>query len=1857
MTTRDRFSTKQPERNTTAAVPFSDTHNESSPSARCRRDLVARLLSCAQARPDVTAVSDPKGRSLTYKELWARASLLQVQIRALQRITGPRIAVVAERNSNLIVGAVAAAMSGSSCVVLSPAMWRSDLTRATANKLVLAESCFANDFANCATLVIDGECGHDVDRAVLLTPLVTESEPADPSFLMHDTGDEIAGAAMAQFVATLEQLGFSGRRVAQIAAPQTRAFVFEMWVALAQGGTLCIVPDATTSIDALACGLKAECDERAPVAVVLTTLGTDALIAHRNQPLATIAGLVVLGTGFEATPCHVLAQLAAEKPVITTVHVDGTRPVWVGRVSATARGNVLVAAGSALAGTSLVVTTADGAEAARAQVGDLCVRGGSGAPAPTGARGRVTLDGRLEVYVSKASEPEFALSPSQQRVWFLEQLDSGRGAYNLPLACRISGPLDVLALERALREMVARHEVLRSVFPSSQGAPRQIVHPHASLNLPITDLTELSQPDVQARRLAQDEARAPFDLTEGPVMRARLVRLGSVDHLFLLTVHHISCDLSSLAVIGREISSLYAAYLNRAEPSALPTPRLQYADFAELQGRALSEGKRNELIAYWREHLRGVPECISLPTDRPRPPVQSYEGDAVGFDVPLEVVTRAEAMACRAGTTVDLILLAAFAATVHRYGSGDDIVIGTQVSDRHDPSAAQAIGSLSNMLALRLPVASCASFSDLLDMVGTEIRGAHAHQALPFEVVLDELDLHRDPAHSPVFQVMFTYTDDDPSANWALPGCEVSATVGDSRKSLFDLTLSVIRKGSTLRARLDYAVALFDQTTAARIVTHFLTLLHNAVADPRADLARLEVLPEAERRLVVHEWGQGPRLGSAPAAVHDLISRQAEKTPEAIAVADRDRSLTYGALERAATTFAGRLRALGVQPGSTVGVYLDRSIHTVVALLGILKAGGAYLPLDPAYPADRLAFMMADSGAGVVASRSTLLGAASGLGAEVVAVDAVRTAPPAFVAAKTSPDDLAYVIYTSGSTGRPKGVKITHGNLSAFLGAMDSSLGNDSPGTWLAVTSISFDISVLELLWTLTRGYRVIIRGDEPAPDQSSAGAAQLAAAGTVSQRPVEFSLFFFGNAPADQAGSAKRYRLVFEAARWADEQGFTAVWTPERHFHSFGGLYPNPSVLAAALAASTKRIAVRAGSVVLPLHEPLRVAEEWSLVDNLSSGRVGVAFASGWQPDDFVLAPDRYQDRKQVMRDAIDEVRRLWRGERVRRRNGINKEIEVGIYPRPIQDQLPIWLTSAQHPDTFRMAGELGANVLTHLVGHTLEDLATKLALYRTAWREHGHPGTGHVTLMLHTYVGDDVERVKDIVRAPLKSYIRSSFDLMAGLGVARNANLRDLPAAEVDELLDRAFERFFQSSGLLGTPRDVAERVDGLAAIGVDEVGCLIDFGVDDDDAFAALQHLAVARAEYLRRRSERPPAPGATETIDAQLRRYGVTHLQCTPSLASMLVSDQASRDALMPLRRLLVGGEALPPELAAALTDVVGGSVHNMYGPTEATVWATSSRVKAGEPPSIGRPLPGYSAYVVDAALRLVPIGVPGELLLGGSAISMGYHCREDLTSEKFVPDHFSDEPGARLYRTGDIARWRGCGELEFMGRIDHQVKLRGRRIELGEIEAALTKHPAIQGAVCMVRGSGDGKRIVAYLLVAGAQLPSELNSLLRESLPEYMLPQAYVRVDKFPLTPNGKIDRRALPESDQTVGSPETALRAPDGELEHAIAAVWRQVLRTEHVGRDDNFFRIGGNSILVVAVRSRLLEGLGAELSLVDMFRYPTIATLATAIGGRGTPMSSRSAAATKAAEAGERRRAVSARRGGPVTKGSKNEQ
>jgi amino acid adenylation domain-containing protein len=1050
------------------------------------------------------------------------------------------------------------------------------------------------------------------------------------------------------------------------------------------------------------------------------------------------------------------------------------------------------------------------------------------------------------------------LSFGQERLWFLDQLDPGSPASNIPSANRLEGPLDEAALESALSEVVRRHEALRTTFPPVAGAPVPRVSPPSPVVLPRVDLSALPSPGIsetEALRLAAEESLRPFDLARGPLLRAVLVRLDARDHLLLVNQHHIVSDGWSLGIFQRELAALYEAFAAGA-PSPLAEPAVQYADFAAWQRRRLSGPVLESRLAWWRERLTPPPPVLELPTDRPRPAVESFRGGRQPLTVPAELTAALTALGRERGATLFMTLLAGFQALLGRLTGQDDLAVGTPVAGRSRVEVEDLIGLFINTLVLRTDLGGDPTFGETLARVRETALGAYAHQELPFERLVQELRPERALGHSPLFQVLFILQN-VPSGEVAASGLTLRRLDVHHGVSRFDLTLSVTENGESgesgggLLGYLEYKTDLLDAATAARWLGHLGTLLAGAAAAPDRRLSELPLLTGAERRQILVD-GNDTATEIPAVCAHHLIAGRAARSPEEVAAVCENERLTRAQLEDRAARLAGRLRALGVGPESLVGISLERSLDLLVAVLGVWKAGGAYLPLDPAYPAERIGFMLADSGVKVVLTHERLAAALPndlGDGACVHCLDrepVTETEVDPLHDGGAGPDHLAYVLYTSGSTGRPKGVQVTHGALLNFLLSMRERPGIGAEDVLVAVTSLSFDIAGLELYLPLLAGARLVV-------------------------------------ATRDEAQDGARLAGLLESSDATILQATPATWR--------------------------------------------------------------LLLAGGWR-----------------------------------------------------------------------------------------------------------------------------------------------------------------------------------------GTP--------GLKA----------------------------------------------------------------------------------------LCGGEALPEDLAAALLER-SPEVWNLYGPTETTIWSTVSQVLPRRAVSIGRPIANTTAYLLDAHGAPAPLGVPGALLLGGAGVARGYLGRPDLTAERFVPDPFSAAPGARLYRTGDLARRRTTdGALEYLGRADQQVKIRGHRIEPGEVEAALARHSSVAEAAV----GAHGDRLVAWVVLHSTEQTdpkSVLSSWLREKLPDYMVPSAWVFLDALPLTPNRKVDRRSLPAPPAsgalaTAAATAGAFTAPRNPVEEALAGVWAQVLGLDRVGVDDDFFALGGHSILATALLHRVRGELGADLPLRTLFAAPTVAGMAAAVASAAPALS-----------------------------------
>jgi amino acid adenylation domain-containing protein len=1018
---------------------------------------------------------------------------------------------------------------------------------------------------------------------------------------------------------------------------------------------------------------------------------------------------------------------------------------------------------------------------------------------------------------------------AQQRLWFLDEMDPGQAVYILPNSIRLKGALDIRALENSLTEIVRRHDSLRTTFLAVGGEPVQVIAAPQPISLPVTELSHLNavEREAEAQRLTSAAARQPFNLSVGPLLRAGLLRLAKEEHVFFLALHHIIADGWSMGLLFKELSILYQAHVRGAE-LPLEDLALQYTDYALWQRQWLRGEVLEEQLSYWNEQLKDAPRGLELPTDKPRPAVQAYRGASETFSLSTELSQDLKALSRRAGATLFMTLLASFQILLSRYGGQEDVVVGTPSAGREREETHPLIGLFVNTLALRTKVLDTFSFNDLLHSVKEVVLAAHANQDLPFEKLIEHLEPERSLSYHPLFQVMFQLHN-AARETLNLEGLECSGFSRDAAGGAnFDLVLSMSETEPALSGTIHYNTGLFERGTVARVIEHYRSLLEGIVVNAHQPISQLSLSSAAEQQQVLLAWNDTAGDYPRDKCIHELFEAQVERTPEATALSYDNERLSYRELNERANQLAHYLSAAGVGSEVLVGLCLERSVEMVVAVLGVLKAGGVYVPLDPAYPQERLAFMLADSRITVLLTEESLL---TRLPAQSQALAIClehgggqcanrSTANPVN---RAHSENLAYVIYTSGSTGRPKGVGVAHRCLCNLSVAQSQHCGVQASDRVLQFASLSFDASIFEIVMALCSG---------------------------------------------------------------------AALCLPDRH-------------------------------------------------------------------------------------------------------------------------SLP--------------------------VGSALVELLRK----------------EQITIAL--------------------------------------------------------------------LPPSVVMSMEG------------------------------------------------------------GVPQLQT-----------------------LLVGGEACPADLVERWSD--GRTLFNAYGPTEATVWGTLANCKPGSgKPSIGKPVLNARIYVLDHRQRPVPIGVCGEIYIGGAGVARGYLNQFELTAERFVPDPWSSEAGQRLYRTGDLARWSQTGELEYLGRRDQQVKVRGYRIELGEVEAVLARHASVREAVVVTESANGDNRLIAYFVSDEPETTTaELREWLGSQLPDFMVPALFVRLDELPLTTNGKINRRALPLPNRD--EVREGYIPPRNICEQTLVDIWGDLLGVQQVSINDNFFALGGHSLLAARLATRIRDAFAAQLPLRTIFEAPTIA-------------------------------------------------
>lgn len=1027
------------------------------------------------------------------------------------------------------------------------------------------------------------------------------------------------------------------------------------------------------------------------------------------------------------------------------------------------------------------------------------------------------------------------VSFGQERLWLLQQMNPESFGYNIPSAVRLHGPLHIAALESALSEIVRRHEILRTTVSLREGRLVQVVHAPSRVSLPCHSLSTRG-PDLVDREVSDEVTRLaqqPFDLSEFPYWRFLLLRLGPEDHVLVTIQHHIVSDGWSIGVLMHELSSLYQANLDGKE-SPLPELPIQYGDYAHWQRERLSGENLDALLSWWKKYLADVPRTLDLPTDFPRPDLQSDRGDWEVLTLGDSYCRKLREFCGRHAVTPFMMLLSVFSVFLARYSGQRDLAIGTPSGNRDHPHCEGLLGFFLNTLAVRLNLNRDPSFTELVQQSRSTTLDVFSHQELPFEKLVDALQLERDLSRSPVFQAMFIMHSQRAS-RLHLHNLTLGEVAFESGTAKYDLTLAATLFDDHIILTLEYRTSLFESTTVRRMLRQIKELLTSALELPELPVSQLRFVPQDELSLVVTRWNQTSEEYPKECTIDALVLAQAQNTPHQIAVRDLNTQLTYQDLSVRVRNLSQRLADRGLVRNQRVAVYLDRSAEMIVGLLAILHVGAAYVPLDDALPRERLQFIMKDAAIAGILTQESKRPDLDWLGVPLVTIDSdlERIDMPSGLqsGSSASSNDYAYVIYTSGSTGQPKGVAITHQSVVNLMVSMARRVGITAEDRMIALTSLGFDIAVLELLLPLTIGARIVIASAETSKD--------------------------------------------------------------------------------------------------------------------------GRAISKVLQEEDITI----------------------------------------------MQATPTSWML-----------------------------------LLQTGW---------------------------------------------------------------------------------------------------------------------------------------------GGSHQLTA------------------------------------LSGGEPLSRTLARDLLRLTR-TVWNLYGPTETTVWSSAQRVHSADTtPAIGRPIANTQLYCLDEHLEPVPIGATGELYIAGDGLAAGYVNRPGQTAASFIPNSFSSLPGARMYRTGDLVRYLGSGQLQFLRRVDRQVKVRGHRIELEEIEQALLNDPSIACAIVDVDRSGAGDAIVAWVIPRDHVNPGveSVRDRLSDRLPSYMVPNRLVLVESLPTTANGKLDRSRLPNSYQRT-SMERNYEAPQRPLEERIAVIWKRALRIDRVGLYDNFFDLGGHSLLLATVREELDREFDRQLSMVDLFRHPSIWSL-----------------------------------------------
>jgi amino acid adenylation domain-containing protein len=1458
----------------------------------------------------------------------------------------------------------------------------------------------------------------------------------------------------------------------------------------------------------------------------------------------------------------------------------------------------------------------------------------------------------------------FPLSFAQERLWFLDRLLPGNPLYNINCDWRFTYPVDVDILRESLNEMVRRHESLRTTFSSVDGEPVQIVAPSLKLTLPIVDLRKLPEPqrEAEALRLATEEAQRPFDLERGPLVRTTLLRMRDEEYIFLLTMHHIISDGWSLGLFWRELSAIWAAFEN-GEPSPLPDLSYQYTDFAVRQRNRLTGEVLESQLSYWKKQLANL-SVLQLPTDRPRPPVRTAHGSAHQVTLAPSLPAALKALSQQEGVTLFMTLLAAFQTLLFRYCGQDDIAVGTFIANRNRAETEALIGFFVNTLVLRTDFSGHLSFRDVLRQVRRTTLDAYAHQDLPFAKLVQELQPERDPSRNPLFQVAFQFlnipslSQDDSDS--------VSPMLNVQRgTAIFDLTFSIWESAEGLAGEIEYDSDLFHADTMERLAAHYQNILAGIVEDPDRRVHDLPMLSDSERHQVVVDWNATTTDYPREESIVSLFEAQVARSPEATALVCEGKELSYQELNRRANQLGRYLLTLGVQPETRVGICMNRSIEMVVGLLAILKAGGAYVPLDPAYPKDRLAYMMNDAGLEVLLTQGPLVQRLPEHGARIVSLDRWSAAPgerAENLAVKVTPDTLAYMIYTSGSTGRPKGVLAPHrGAINRFVW-MWKTYPFETREVCCARTSLSFVDSVWEIFGPLLSGIRTAIIPEEKLQDVFQL--VTTLADGHVTRLVLVPSLLLAMLESHDNLG-----KELPDMKYWITSGEALAADLCQRFRESVPhgvliNLYGSSEVAGDVTCFDTR---TAAPPHCIPIGRPIANTQTYIVDRHLQPVPVGI-------PGELLVGGDGlvrgYHDRPELTAEKfipnpfINQAgARLYKtGDLTRYLPDGNVEflgrMDQQVKIRGFRIELgEVEAVLSQHPSVQQVAvvarednlGELRLSayiVRNAASGGSVEQDAgvprsvKQISGWQEVWDEtyrqrgaqedptfniigwnNSYTGTPITVEEMHEWVEQAAQRVRALkpsrvleigcgvglllfrIAPHCTRYCGTDFSPVALRYVEEQLKTLNLPQVSLLRRTAEEFSGFDPGSFdavVLNSVVQYFPHIDYLVrvlegAVKVVRPGGSIFLG--------DVRSLPLLDAFHTSVELDRAPASLPISQLQQRVRKRMVEEeeLVIDPAFffALQRYLPQISRVQIEPKRGRHHN------ELTRFRYEVI---LHvNAGDQTGAHAWldwrkeqmslpAIRRLLREGKPEALG--------ITRIANARLTGEIKAKELLASPDGLETAGDLRNALRafSERGVDPEEMWALQAEVPYSVQL-HWPGPGADEYY----HALILRRDAASAGGVRVGWPVFPI----------EADGQRpwsAYANSPLEGThaqQLVPELRRFLRSKLPDYMVPATFVVLESLPLTPSGKLDRRALPALDRPGPTAQESYVAPRTRTENVLADIWAHLLGVERVGAYDNFFELGGHSLLATRLLSRMHEAFQLELPLASIFEAPTVAGLA----------------------------------------------